>query len=98
MLPFTSPGIAPGTNQREIGHDGYDHIRPVRGCTRIAGSNGGANEPRDRLRAKRSVNCLSETPRCDGYIPGFPTAAYKPWISAAAYAIRYRFMAALSVI
>jgi hypothetical protein len=34
-------------------------FRPVRGCTRIAGINRGANEPGDRRRAKRSVNCRS---------------------------------------
>jgi hypothetical protein len=65
--PFTSPGNPPGPTRGEIDHDGYDHIRPVRGCTRVAGINRGANEPR----AKRSVN-WRETPGCDGYISGFP--------------------------
>jgi len=56
------PGIPPGPTRGEIGHDGYDHTRPVRGCTRIAGISRGAIEPRDR-RAKCSMNCR-ETPRC----------------------------------
>ena len=60
-------GFPPRPTRGEIDHDGYDHIRPVRGCTRVAGINRGANEPR----AKRSVN-WRETPGCDGYISGFP--------------------------
>ena len=48
---------SPRPNQREIGHDGYDHIRPVRGCARIAWINRGSNHPRNRHRAKSSVTC-----------------------------------------
>ena len=54
---FTTPGIPPGPNPREMDHDGYDHNRPVRGCSRTSWINRGANKPRDRRRANRSVNC-----------------------------------------